>query len=464
MSLALLNASLFAVEALAASLILPLLAWQLCFLQRERAALRHLIWLAVFGALLLLPLLALLVPSQVMLHREPDAAIGYSQPIAIGMVDAAPAPLLSNSHIVIALAAVWAAGLCWNLLRLAAGLYGLHRLRRSGVPFEAGLDCTVRLAPTVPLTFGWLKPVILLPLDAPSWPQARLEAVLGHEWAHVGRRDNLSNGLALLACAVYWPNPFVWWARRAMCRAAEIAADNRVLAGGMRPSLYAAELLALTAEYRGRAPFAALAMASPSWLEVRVTTLLSPTQSRTDAAAIDIAGIAALGSAAALMLALVRPGVVEFPLSAVRPQGSASPAMAAPQSDLPPALPAPSSSASAPPPVSFRAGHVLPEGIRPVETGAAAVDAASGELPPATGSNPQDVDRDRASRDARLMTERIEREDWLRQKAVQRRIALDAKFARSTADREAMLNIKAAERSARLASEKSARDAAHDLL
>ncbi|WP_163368979.1 hypothetical protein, partial [Enterobacter hormaechei] len=89
----LLNASLFAVEALAASLILPLLAWQLCFLQRERAALRHLIWLAVFGALLLLPLLALLVPSQVILHHGPDAAIGYSQPIAIGMVDAAPAPL-----------------------------------------------------------------------------------------------------------------------------------------------------------------------------------------------------------------------------------------------------------------------------------------------------------------------------------------------------------------------------------
>jgi hypothetical protein len=62
------------------------------------------------------------------------------------------------------------------------------------------------------------------------------------------------------------------------------------------------------------------------------------------------------------------------------------------------------------------------------------------------------------------MTERIEREDRLRQKAVQRRIALDAKFARSTADREAMLSIKAAERSARLASEKSARDAARDLL
>lgn len=439
MSVGLLNFSLFAVEALAASLVLPFLAWMFCLLQRERAAVRHLIWLSVFGALLLLPLLALLVPPQIVLQQAP--AIAASNPPPMAMRYAAPISLAGDFSIPVALAAIWATGFFWNLLRLAVGLHGLHRLRRIGAPFDTGLDCDVRIAPTAPLTFGWRKPVILLPLDAPSWPLSRMEAVLGHEWAHVRRRDNLSNGLALLACALYWPNPLLWWARSEMCRAAEMAADIRVLAGGMKPSLYATELLALAAQHRGPVSLAAVTMASPSWLEARLATLLSPTQSRTGVGMFDIAGLACLSSVTALMLALVRPGAEELPVPAARPEGAAPAMMAAkPSVSLPTVyLPSDEAPVDAPNPIKVRL--IRASNSAGVEPRIAAVDVTAAGSTPNAVANPQGDD-DKATRDARLLAERYARESRLKQEAAQRRTELDAKFAQAKIERDARFNLR----------------------
>ena len=62
MSFLTMRALLFAAECAAASLLLPLLAFAATRMVR-RAALRHLIWLTMFGVLAVLPLAALVATS-----------------------------------------------------------------------------------------------------------------------------------------------------------------------------------------------------------------------------------------------------------------------------------------------------------------------------------------------------------------------------------------------------------------
>ena len=199
----------------------------------------------------------------------------------------------------------WLLGIGFHLARLVLGLFGLRRLRRRSVPFAGMRD--VRLADEGPLAFGVIHPLILLPHDAAHWPQGRLDAVLAHERAHLGRRDSLTQMLAQCVCAFYWPNLLLWLAARSMRREAEIAADNAVLVGGMRASDYAAELLQLAGQTL-RLP--AVAMAAPS-LEARVKSVLSSAPSRNGVRAIDAFKIVWLGSAAAAALAFVRPAIAE---------------------------------------------------------------------------------------------------------------------------------------------------------
>jgi hypothetical protein len=111
---------------------------------------------------LVLPLLALIVPPQIMLPQAADAAPSAAMATAVprgwSWTDALPL-----------LTAAWLLGIGLHLARLGLGLFGLHRLRRDSVPFEDMRD--VRLADDGPLAFGWLRPLILLPHDAAHWPQ-----------------------------------------------------------------------------------------------------------------------------------------------------------------------------------------------------------------------------------------------------------------------------------------------------
>ena len=70
--------------------------------------------------------------------------------------------------------------------------------------------------PGVPVTWGVLRPCILIPPDASSWPAAQRRAVLLHELAHVERLDAFTQLLASISCALHWPNPLTWLAARRM--------------------------------------------------------------------------------------------------------------------------------------------------------------------------------------------------------------------------------------------------------
>jgi beta-lactamase regulating signal transducer with metallopeptidase domain len=316
--LLLLRTLLFAGECLLASALLPVFVFAVAALLRRRAALRHLAWTTLFGVLAALPLAALLLPPRrIVEHVAAPVAAGLPQagPVMSAPVMVAPAlaasppSVFTLENLVLLLVALWLVGLAWQLLRLCVGGLGLMRLRRKSAPFALRTGCDVRLdlrmAPGAegPSTFGIFRPIVLLPRAALGWPSARLEAVLRHEAAHVVRRDTASQLLARLVCALYWPNPLLWLAARAARRDAEIAADDAVLASGMTPSLYAAELLGLAAESRGLAPGIAMA-GSP--LTERVQSVLATTATRTGVTKMDIAKTACLGLTAALLLGAAR--------------------------------------------------------------------------------------------------------------------------------------------------------------
>jgi beta-lactamase regulating signal transducer with metallopeptidase domain len=303
MSLLTLRALLFAGECFAASLLLPVLVFAVTALLR-RAALRHLTWTTLFGVLAVLPMAALLLPARRIVEHAvtPVAAL----PVAMPPPVAAPS-LFTFENAVLLLAALWLAGVAWQLLRLGVGGIGLMRLRRASVPFasETETGCDVRLCAgeVGPSTFGILRPLILLPRAAEGWPAARLDAVLRHEAAHVARRDAASQFAARLVCAFYWPNPLLWLGLRSLRREAEIAADDAVLASGMTPSVYAAELVALAAQSRDAVP--GIAMAQPP-LTQRVQAVLAENVSRKGVSRMDIAKTVCFGLSATLLLGVAR--------------------------------------------------------------------------------------------------------------------------------------------------------------
>jgi len=95
----------------------------------------------------------------------------------------------------------------------------------------------------MPLTWGILRPVVLLPEGAREWPPARLRSVLLHELVHVERLDLLAQAIAQAACCLYWFHPLAWMAARQLRKERERACDDLVLSAGARPVTYADQLL-----------------------------------------------------------------------------------------------------------------------------------------------------------------------------------------------------------------------------
>ena len=79
-----------------------------------------------------------------------------------------------------------------------------------------------------PLTFGILRPTILLPDDLPAGSE-RFRLVLAHELAHIRRRDCLRKRLLTLCLCVYWWHPLVWVMVVLANRDMELACDEAVL-------------------------------------------------------------------------------------------------------------------------------------------------------------------------------------------------------------------------------------------
>ena len=97
--------------------------------------------------------------------------------------------------------------------------------------------------PTLLGTWGLRQAKMILPREAREWPADRVRIVLGHELAHIQRRDWLVQLAAELLRAVYWFNPLVWIACRRLRQESEQACDDAVLRLGVEGRDYATHLL-----------------------------------------------------------------------------------------------------------------------------------------------------------------------------------------------------------------------------
>lgn len=98
---------------------------------------------------------------------------------------------------------------------------------------------------SAPLTYGILKPVILLP-KAIDWENTtELGYVLMHEFVHVKRFDLLMKWLLVIALCVHWFNPFVWLMYTLANRDLELSCDEAVVLsfGETAKSSYALTLI-----------------------------------------------------------------------------------------------------------------------------------------------------------------------------------------------------------------------------
>jgi HEAT repeat protein len=155
----------------------------------------------------------------------------------------------------------------------------LHALARQ-VAAELGVRQPIRIILSreleVPVTWGLLRPVVLLPSAARRWEAERRRLVLRHELAHVRRGDYAGHLLIELACALHWVNPFAWRAAHRARLEQEHACDDRVLGLGTRSVDYAEHLLDIARRFAVPAipPRGALAMAAAATLPERMRAIL----------------------------------------------------------------------------------------------------------------------------------------------------------------------------------------------
>jgi beta-lactamase regulating signal transducer with metallopeptidase domain len=193
--------------------------------------------------------------------------------------------------------ALWSAGWLLLLARLAVGIWGAHRLTREGEPLDdsvwqrllrrfisaVSLKRKVELKShhqvIIPLTWGFLRPVVIMPDAARVWKEDERSSALFHELSHVKRGDFLVLVLVRLSLAMYWMNPLCWLVYKMLKNEQEKACDELVLKLGIRPSIYAHNLLAFKRSARlTRAPSAAflgvLGMFGRSQLNERMLAIL----------------------------------------------------------------------------------------------------------------------------------------------------------------------------------------------
>ena len=159
--------------------------------------------------------------------------------------------------------------------RLCADLAGSCGLGR-------GVDLLLGPRPGLVATWGWRRPVVMLPVSASEWPAERMHVVLLHELAHVRRGDWVLQMSAEALRCVWWFNPLVWAVRARLRRESEHAADDLVLARGVPAATCAGHLVELVKEVRKhrRTWLPAPAMARPSHLERRLSAMLNPRTNR----------------------------------------------------------------------------------------------------------------------------------------------------------------------------------------
>uniref|UniRef100_Q02A96 TonB family protein n=1 Tax=Solibacter usitatus (strain Ellin6076) TaxID=234267 RepID=Q02A96_SOLUE len=148
-----------------------------------------------------------------------QAMLTVSRPVFSNIADLPPMqpmPPTSLSTSEIALA-ILGAGIVLRLCWFAVAFLRLGRLRHHSQPltpptaWSVEADIRVSEAISSPVTFGFLRPVVLLPANFSELDVQIQDAILCHEVLHVRRRDWLFTLGEELVRSLFWFHPAIWW-------------------------------------------------------------------------------------------------------------------------------------------------------------------------------------------------------------------------------------------------------------
>lgn len=133
----------------------------------------------------------------------------------------------------------------------------------------------------IPLTIGYLKPVILLPLGTLSGvPPQQIDAILLHELAHILRKDYILNIIQSLIELMFFYHPVTWWLTGMIRQEREHICDDLAVEVNQDHLNYIKALTTME-ELNSKSPFLASAITgTKKKLLLRVKRLLSPVKLR----------------------------------------------------------------------------------------------------------------------------------------------------------------------------------------
>ncbi len=175
-------------------------------------------------------------------------------PVAVEPLPAAPQPFPVWTAVWLAGAA--ALGICflWNYIRWRSRFrealpVSPNASAASCARVKVGQRVRVRVSDRIsaPLTYGLLRPVVLLPKSMDLSDQEALDCVLAHEWVHIRRLDGLFKLVLAAAVCVHWFNPAAWVLFVLANRDMELRCDEGAIRtlGEDRRELYALTLIRL---------------------------------------------------------------------------------------------------------------------------------------------------------------------------------------------------------------------------
>ena len=120
----------------------------------------------------------------------------------------------------------------------------------ASLPIPAGVVVRSTRGVMEPGVVGLWRPVLLVPsgIEDDLTPR-QLAAVLTHELCHIRRRDNVTAAVHMLAEAVFWFHPLVWWIGSRLVNERERACDEYVVRRCGEPQVYAEGIVNVCRRY-----------------------------------------------------------------------------------------------------------------------------------------------------------------------------------------------------------------------
>ena len=255
-------------------------------------------FLVLWGAVLLRLLIPFSLPSRLSVYAllaRKTAAVMPNVPVAALNVDpamqalsASPQPVKVNGAAISGWGLVWAVGLLACAAVFAVAYWKCYREFQTSLPVDNAVcrrwlqahplrrAMTIRQSDRIssPLTFGMLRPVILMPKKTDWQDERTLQYVLEHEFVHIRRFDVLSKLLLIAAACVHWFNPLVWVMYVLANRDLELSCDESVVRhfGGGKRAAYANVLISMEETKSGYAPLCN--HFSKNAIEERITAIM----------------------------------------------------------------------------------------------------------------------------------------------------------------------------------------------